>query len=192
MAPCAAAIAKTHPYIYYDYKNSYAVEYGELGLFEYAERAARIAVSSPFASAYPEWLQTFDELTDRRSRAARSSIAVRLPSEQQTDEQTSTDQQILLKLPIATRSGDVTTSEPHQGTGHARVLSFQQWKDSIRVTNGTSTKVITREQRRRLSTAEKLIRIMDLISTDETDDETIDCILEAVEEIVLKRRTSID
>ena len=52
--------------------------------------------------------------------------------------------------------------------------------------------MFTSEQRRGLSAAEKLIRIMDLISNDETDDETIDCILEAVEELVLKRRTTID
>jgi len=39
-----------------------------------------------------------------------------------------------------------------------------------------------------MTTGEKLIRLMDLISQDETDDETIDRILEAVEEIVLNRR----
>jgi hypothetical protein len=39
-----------------------------------------------------------------------------------------------------------------------------------------------------MSTGEKLIRLMDLISHDETDDETIDVILEAVEAIVLGRR----
>ena len=39
-----------------------------------------------------------------------------------------------------------------------------------------------------MTTGEKLIRLMDLISQDETDDETIDRILEAVEQIVLKRR----
>jgi 3-hydroxyacyl-CoA dehydrogenase len=40
-----------------------------------------------------------------------------------------------------------------------------------------------------MSTGEKLIRLMDLISRDETDDETIDRILEAVEQIVLNRRS---
>ena len=39
-----------------------------------------------------------------------------------------------------------------------------------------------------MTTGEKLIRLMDLISQDETDDATIDRILEAVEEIVLNRR----
>ena len=39
-----------------------------------------------------------------------------------------------------------------------------------------------------MTTGEKLIRLMDLISQDETDDATIDRILEAVEEIVFNRR----
>ena len=192
MAACAEAMAKTHPYIYYDYQNSYAVEYGELGLFEEAERAARIAVSSRFAIAYPEWLQTFNELKARTPSPTRSSIPVRLPSDHNPDKPTCTEQQILFKLPVIERSEEDTASERHQGNRQARILSFQQWKDSIRATNVSPAKVITQEQRRGLSTAEKLIRIMDLISNDETDDETIDCILEAVEEIVLKRRTSID
>jgi tetratricopeptide (TPR) repeat protein len=192
MAACAEAIAKTHPYIYYDYQNSYAVEYGELGLFEEAEQAARIALSSRFAIAYPEWLQTFNELKARNPRASRSSIPVQLPSDHHPDKPASTPQRILFRLPLIERTGEVTTPERHQGSRQARILSFQRWKDSIRATNVSPTKVITPEQRRGLSSAEKLIRIMDLISNDETDDETIDCILEAVEEIVLKRRTSID
>ena len=189
MAVCAHAIAKTHPYIYYDYQNSYAVEYGALEQIAEAECASRIAVASPFAVAYPEWLQTFDELTASRPRASRSSIRVRLPSDRKPDEPSRTEQQSLFKLPFLERSEN-TTSE--QGTRQARVLSFQQWKDSVRGTNVSPTKMVTSEQRRGLSAAEKLIRIMDLISNDETDDETIDCILEAVEELVLKRRTTID
>ena len=45
--------------------------------------------------------------------------------------------------------------------------------------------VVTVEQRLRMTTVEKLIRLMDLISHDDTDDEMIDRILEAVEEIVM-------
>jgi len=189
MAACAEAIGRIHPYIYYDYQNSCAVEYGELGRFEEAERAARIAVSSRFACAYPEWIQTFDELTAKRPRASRSAILVRLPSTDHSDEPISPEQQNLFKLPLIERSEDVTTANRHQRTGQARVLSFQQWKDSIRGSTLHSAEVITPEQRRRMSTGEKLIRLMDLISHDETDDETIDCILEAVEAIVLKQRT---
>jgi tetratricopeptide (TPR) repeat protein len=189
MAACAEAIGKTHPYIYYDYQNSCAVEYGELGRFEEAERAARIAVSSRVASAYPEWLQTVNELTAKRPHASRSAIMVRLPSTDHHDEATSSEHQNLFKLPLIERSDDVMAADRHQRTRQARVLSFQQWKDSIKEATLHSAEVITPEERRRMSTGEKLIRLMDLISHDETDDETIDCILEAVEEIVLKRRT---
>jgi len=39
-----------------------------------------------------------------------------------------------------------------------------------------------------MTTHEKLRRLVDLISQDETDDDTIDLILEAVERIVFARR----
>lgn len=39
-----------------------------------------------------------------------------------------------------------------------------------------------------MTIGEKLIRLMDLISHDDTDDETIDVILKAVEAIVSERR----
>jgi hypothetical protein len=39
-----------------------------------------------------------------------------------------------------------------------------------------------------MTTGEKLIRLMDLVSQDKTDDETIDRILRAAEQIVMKSR----
>ena len=58
----------------------------------------------------------------------------------------------------------------------------------VKTSSRTTPEGVTAEQRRRMTTGEKLIRLMDLISQDETDDETIDRILEAVEQIVLSRR----
>jgi hypothetical protein len=60
---------------------------------------------------------------------------------------------------------------------------------AIKASASAMPNVVTAEQRGRMTTGEKLIRLMDLISHDETDDETIDRILEAVEQIVLNRRS---
>jgi len=39
-----------------------------------------------------------------------------------------------------------------------------------------------------MTTGQKLIRLMDLVSQEDTDDETIERILQAVEQILAKRR----
>jgi len=191
MGTCAAAIRRTHPHIYYEYQNSLAVEYGELGRFAEAKRAAEVAVSSRFAIAYPEWLRTFDDLMARTPRALRSAVLIRRPpgDEQGTEVSNDVGEQKVFHLPLADRSEALTVPDQNQRARQARVLSFQQWKDSIKGSNACSPEPITPEQRRQLSTGQKLIRLMDLISQDETDDETIDSILEAVEKIILKRRT---
>jgi hypothetical protein len=58
----------------------------------------------------------------------------------------------------------------------------------VKASAGPLPNEVTSEHKRRMTTGQKLIRLMDLISQDETDDETIDRILEAVEQIVSNRR----
>ena len=73
----------------------------------------------------------------------------------------------------------------HSVTAPARVLNFQEWKTALKGSSTAGLDEIHRKQRERITPEEKLIRLMDLISRDETDDETIDRILEAVEQIVV-------
>src|SRR5258708_39115810 len=68
----------------------------------------------------------------------------------------------------------------------ARVLNFQQWKRRIEP-NPAQLSTLSPEQKMEMTIGEKLIRLMDLISRDDTDDETIDVILETGEGIVLVR-----
>jgi hypothetical protein len=65
----------------------------------------------------------------------------------------------------------------------ARVLDFQQWKR--RSESEAPLGALSPQQRMDMTTGEKLIRLMDLISHEDTDDETIGVILDAVEAIVL-------
>jgi tetratricopeptide (TPR) repeat protein len=189
MSPFARAVGSIQPHLYYDYLNSLAVEYGELGRLQEAERASRVALSSPFAGAYPEWLETFDDITSKRQRPSHSAVAVRLPTASDPAVDGLGEAHNLVRLPPSERPA-ISAGGGHPQGAQARILNFQQWKTTIKSSSPTKGEaVVTAEQRIRMTTGEKLIRLMDLISRDETDDETIDKILEAVEEIVLNRRS---
>ena len=189
MSPFARAVGSIHPHVYYDYLNSLATEFGEVGRLEEAARASRIALSSPFAVAYPEWNQTFDEIASKRQRASHSAVVVRQQiAKTHRVEEPVCETQNLLHLPLAERPTVGALVDRHQQGTRARVLNFQQWKMAIKASSRPTTEGETAEHRSRMTTGEKLIRLMDLISHDETDDETIDRILGAVEQIVLKRR----
>lgn len=190
MVPLTKAVGSIHPPVYYDYLNSLAVELGEMGRLEEAAYASRIVVSSPFAIAYPEWRQTFDEIAfKQKQRPSRSAVAVRENvGSTHTVEEYVREPGNLLRLPTIQRPTIAAlVDQPWQGS-RARVLNFQHWKTMVNSSSRALPQEVTAEQRSRMTTGEKLIRLMDLISQDETDDETIDRILGAVEQIVLKRR----
>jgi tetratricopeptide (TPR) repeat protein len=188
MSGFAKAVGSIQPQMYYDYLNSLAVEYGELGRLDEAARASRMALSSSFAGAYPEWRQTLDDIESKRQRPSHSAVAVRLPTPSFETVDRFSDANNLVRLQPVERPA-IEALDSQQPGGRARILNFQQWKTTIKSSTGVSVGGITPEQRSRMSTGEKLIRLMDLISRDETDDETIDRILEAVEQIVLNRRS---
>jgi tetratricopeptide (TPR) repeat protein len=73
--PLARTIGKHYPAIYYDFLNSLAVELGEVGRVDEAKAACSIAIASPFASAYPQWAETLDELEAKRTSATPSVVA---------------------------------------------------------------------------------------------------------------------
>jgi len=185
VGPIAKTVGRIHPYVYYDYQNSLAVELCEVGRLEEAAHASGIALSSPLVVRYPEWHQTFDEIILKSKRASSSTVPVRLPvSETRAD---SDEQQNLLRLPPADHNPQEGDVNGYQSMP-ARVLSFEHWKAAIQRTHPVNPSVLSKEQRITMTTGEKLIRLMDLISQEETDDETIDSILEAVENIVFQRR----
>ena len=74
--PLVRAIGKYYPATYYDFLNSLAVEFGEVGRVTEAEAALSISLASPFASAYPEWSETRQELEEKRTTATRSVVTI--------------------------------------------------------------------------------------------------------------------
>ena len=82
--PLARAIGKHYPAFYYDYLNSLAVEMGEVGRIEEARNVCRITLASPLAAAYPNWLETRDEIEAKRNTVTPSIVAVSVQPEPQT------------------------------------------------------------------------------------------------------------
>jgi tetratricopeptide (TPR) repeat protein len=187
MLPIARAIGSCHPAVYYDYLNSLAVELSELGRLQEAVRASRIAISSPIAAGYPEWRHTFDEIAHKRQRTSHSVVAVRQPIiGSRVDEPVGETRNLLyLPLPLTVRPAMETLDRQPQGA-RARILDFQLWKSPIKKSSPAAPTGIATQERSHLTTGQKLIRLVDLISRDGTDDETIDRILDAVEQIVPK------
>ncbi|HJZ69466.1 MAG TPA: hypothetical protein VKF81_15185 [Blastocatellia bacterium] len=203
--PLARIAGSLQPYAYYDYLNTLAVELGEVGRVVQARRLSEIAITSPFAAAYPEWHETFDDIEHRQRRASSSAVAVpkqveqtvnaRLRKQVRGDSRNRPAPQTremlgpqlkqwgnLVLLPVPKRRFDKTT-----GKKNGRVLSFKKWKMASQKPSHLQPEKLTPEERELLTTPQKLIRIIDLISRDETDDAAIDRILDAVEEITLGR-----
>jgi tetratricopeptide (TPR) repeat protein len=194
--PLARAAGSLRPHTYYDYLNTFSVELTEVGRLEQARRASEIALTSPFAPAYPEWQETFDEITVKQRHASHSTVGVSGFRAEPPDAQRSSGlssgsragkRNKLFRFPIKEISATAEMGSASAEDSQGRVLNFQQWKSRVEL-DSAQLSALSSEQRLEMSTGEKLIRLMDLISHDDTDDETIDVILEAVEAIVLGRR----
>jgi len=176
-----------HPQVYYDYLNSIAVERCSLGRLTEARWASEVANASPFATAYPEWRETLIEIRDKQRRASRAVLAVpRRFDETNRVRRSAPNTDNLRQFPVAECNNSAATTT-HSGSSPGRVLNFREWKTAPRGSRSAVLDELGPEQRKRMTAGRKLIRLMDLISRDETDDETLDRILEAVEQIVLSR-----
>ncbi|MEK6299404.1 MAG: hypothetical protein AABO41_01680 [Acidobacteriota bacterium] len=76
LRPLLNLAAKQQPFYFYAYCNDLAVELGELGRIAEAEAALEASLASPYASAYPNWAETRDEIAAKRVSATPSIVAV--------------------------------------------------------------------------------------------------------------------
>lgn len=76
LSPLVRIVRQQNPLYFYLYHNELAIEFAELGRIAEAEAACAIALASPFASAYPEWTETRDEIAAKRASATPSVVAV--------------------------------------------------------------------------------------------------------------------
>jgi tetratricopeptide (TPR) repeat protein len=77
------------PFYFYVYYADLAYELAHVGRLDEAEAAVSIALNSPFAPAYPEWLETRDEIAAKRQAAAcsHSQVAINSSSQQKPSRQ---------------------------------------------------------------------------------------------------------
>ena len=75
----------SRPVAFFDYLNSLAVEFGEVGRMDEAENVSRLTIASPFAPYYPEWRETRQEIQQRTRRA--SFVAISKPKAEETSNQ---------------------------------------------------------------------------------------------------------
>lgn len=76
LSPLVQVVARQNPLYFYFYHNELAVEFAELGRLAEAETACAIALASPFASAYPEWSGTREDIAAKRKSASPSVVAI--------------------------------------------------------------------------------------------------------------------
>jgi hypothetical protein len=84
LSPLIDVVSRYYPFAYYQYLNSLAVEFGEVGRIEEAKRVCSITLASPYAAVFPELTETKKELDAKRPDRTFPLIAVdRIPESDQ-------------------------------------------------------------------------------------------------------------
>ncbi|HEY9233260.1 MAG TPA: hypothetical protein VIS78_14000 [Blastocatellia bacterium] len=152
----------TPPHICMDILNSYAVELGEVGRVDEARNVMRVVLASPLAFAYPEWRETAAELQP----GGRSSVVIEWPAAAAPAN--------VLALPVDhVRRQSVAEWHP------ATVLDFGKWK--ARMLKAKKVK-----PQKRMSEKAVFMRLMDILTDDDTTPEQKRKIWEAAESIIAK------
>jgi len=88
LSPIVSLLAKQKPFYLYAFHVDLAVDLGELGRIDEAEATLEVALASPYASAYPNWAETRQELEAKRTFATPSVVAINQTSEVISAQQT--------------------------------------------------------------------------------------------------------
>jgi tetratricopeptide (TPR) repeat protein len=167
ISPLIQVISRWQPYLYFEHLNSLAVELSEVGRVEEAKRASEITLASPYASAYPEWRETYHDILLRGQRASRSVVSF---SQKQLDVNN------VLRLPQAEHGDSLKLA-----SGPARVLNYSEWKKKmVKEPNGDEQNI------ENMSDKDIFLEIMHLTSQDDITRKQLEKILEAVKKITAK------
>lgn len=72
----ARYVRQQFPALWCNYLNNYSVNLMYLGAYEQAIRICNFTLASPYVFAYPEWLETSDEIARRGQRASHSRVYI--------------------------------------------------------------------------------------------------------------------
>ena len=169
-------MCSAHPHDHHNHLNSLAVELMEAGQLEEAEQACRITLASPYASAYPEYRETWDDLQSRGYRASRSVVGF--------NRKALNADNFLRCVACARRPGPRARRVLPECEQPARVLSYMDWKKNmVKEPNGTPQ---DDKPSKMLDDREKMLRIIQIVSQPERTDQELGDILEAIEKIMSK------
>ena len=170
--PLVRVLNRWQPYLFYEQLNSYAVELGEVGRIQEAQNICKIVLASPYANAYPEWRETWNELQIRGYHTPRSFVPVR---------QQASYRENVVDLPASESNAD-RQSTPNQSGKPARLLNFVDWKEKM--VNEPDDNSHNDKPSEELDEREKLLRIIQLASSRDRTEDELDAILKAIEEII--------
>ena len=192
--PLAHAMRAVEPHVYYDYLNSLAVELCAVGRLEEARNASRIVLASPFAGAYPEWRETHDEIQLRGYRSSRATVAFHNATPEASRGRAAQEPGKLMRLPLPERT-ETRAADSAPGSEPARVLSLHEWKTKmVKQSNGDpqdhNPKPATSKEKQarikklgKMTTREKLLRIMTVIGDERVGDDLLLRALLVLEEL---------
>jgi len=79
--PLVRSLSGIYPSLYFNYLNSLAVEFCEVGRIAEANNAIGVALASPFADRYPEWTETKREVAQKAKEGRKSpALIIAVPS----------------------------------------------------------------------------------------------------------------
>ena len=173
MFPLVRAVSLCYPALYYNYLNGVAVELLEIGRIEEAQNACQMMLTSPYAIAYPEMLDTWNEvqLKGYKSRLIKPYHPRVLSNKN------------LLRLPIPESlpndySANPTARQPYQ---QASVFDLLKWKKKMRKKANADRKDIKAPQE--MTEKQMLYRIIHLFTQSEVSEAKHIEMLESVERI---------
>jgi tetratricopeptide (TPR) repeat protein len=79
--PLLRLASRAYPHLFYLYHNDLAYELAQVGRIEEARQHSEIAISSPLAPAYPEWLETGQDLARQLERPAQVFVSAPQPEQ---------------------------------------------------------------------------------------------------------------
>ena len=178
--PLVRVMSASQPSRYYHHLNSYAVELGEVGRLDEAHNVCKIVLASPYAFAYPEWRETWNELQIRSYRTPRSFVPVSWTASK-------SDNVVPMPVPESNASLDSASKQSGQP---ARVLDLTAWiKKMPKEPNGNEKEPQTTDD---MTERERIYRIINLVTTPGLSEEKQLEILRLVEKIVAKPDTTSD
>ena len=137
------------PHICFAYLNSLAVELGEAGRKYEARNIIRHVIASPLAFAYPEWLETAEDLRE----ANRSFVAINTSPLKPHN---------VLSMPAVEREqGEL----PAWAGRPAPVVNYQEWKRRMAKKKENGNKPIEE-----MDVRDMLMEIMDVYTSEDTTD----------------------